>query len=169
MSLHGVPKPGWRAFQLLHTHAGTRRVRTSVSNQTLAPPARDNKTFVSAFATSNGTVGSLRVFLGFWGNPEPPEGLVVRNRTVRVVVAHAAGQAPTAATAFVIDAEHANPQATWFAQGSPDVANATQREALLAASEVGVAAAGVQPLNATATAVTVEMSENSAVVVAFAT
>jgi hypothetical protein len=132
------------------------------------PPASDDKAYISAFATANATADSLRVFLGFWGNPEPPAGLLVRNRTVRVVVTHAAGRPFGGATLHVIDAAHANPQATWFAQGSPDVANATQRAALLASSEVGVMAASLQTLNATATAVTVEMGENSAVVVAFA-
>lgn len=34
MSHHGVPKPAWRAFELLHTHAGNRRLPVRVSNQT---------------------------------------------------------------------------------------------------------------------------------------
>ena len=31
MTFHGIPKPGWRAFQLLHEHAGTQRLKTNVS------------------------------------------------------------------------------------------------------------------------------------------
>lgn len=34
MSINGVPKPVWRAFELLHTHAGDRRLSVTISNQT---------------------------------------------------------------------------------------------------------------------------------------
>lgn len=38
-TLHGVPKPAWRAFQLAHEHAGTKRVPVEVvEHQPPAPP-----------------------------------------------------------------------------------------------------------------------------------
>ena len=37
MTYHGVPKPGWRAFQLLNSHAGTLRVGTTVSAAATIP------------------------------------------------------------------------------------------------------------------------------------
>ena len=39
MSISGVPKPVWRAFELLHKHAGDRRLPVAISNQTAATPA----------------------------------------------------------------------------------------------------------------------------------
>ena len=57
----GVRKPGWRAFELLHTHAGSHRlsVETSISSE------------IYALATANVTgtkvvTGSVRVFLSWW-------------------------------------------------------------------------------------------------------
>jgi hypothetical protein len=34
MTKSGVPKPVWRAFQLLHTHAGDHKANTTVVQQT---------------------------------------------------------------------------------------------------------------------------------------
>ena len=31
MTVGGIPKPGWRSFQLLHEHAGDRRYKTNVT------------------------------------------------------------------------------------------------------------------------------------------
>ena len=38
MSLGGIPKPGWRAFQLLHQHAGTLRHPVTVTEHAPDPP-----------------------------------------------------------------------------------------------------------------------------------
>ena len=38
MSLGGIPKPGWRAFQLLHQHAGASRHPVTVTEHTPDPP-----------------------------------------------------------------------------------------------------------------------------------
>jgi len=34
MTIHGIPKPAWRAFQLLHTHAGSQRLSIDVAQGT---------------------------------------------------------------------------------------------------------------------------------------
>ena len=46
MSVSGVPKPVWRAFELLHAHAGNGRLPVAISNQTAAPELQsaDEKT-----------------------------------------------------------------------------------------------------------------------------
>ena len=85
MSFHGIPKPVWRAFQLLHTHAGSHTVNTSAVTSShdsaasvgggarasaTAPPALP--TLVSAATSVNLTSsgapqpGSARVFLSHW-------------------------------------------------------------------------------------------------------
>jgi hypothetical protein len=38
MTVSGVPKPGWRAFQLLHEHAGSRRVPATVQESKPSSP-----------------------------------------------------------------------------------------------------------------------------------
>ena len=60
MSVRGIPKPAWRAFELLHSHAGDHRLHTTLSNQTsphlgAAPSFEPAPVLasVSAFATIN--------------------------------------------------------------------------------------------------------------------
>jgi len=77
MSLHGVPKPGWRAFQLLHSHAGSHTLPTTVSHGP-GQSTGGNQSVVAATATVNcsgnsadvdgvaPTPGSARVFLSHW-------------------------------------------------------------------------------------------------------
>ena len=62
MTPRGVRKAGWRAFELLHRHAGTQRLDTTVSSP-------QNDSAIYAMATTNGTSDSLRVFLSWWANP----------------------------------------------------------------------------------------------------
>ena len=62
MSPRGIRKAGWRAFELLHRHAGTRRLNVTVSSA-------QNDSAIYAMATTNGTADSLRVFLSWWANP----------------------------------------------------------------------------------------------------
>merc|ERR1711879_1010867 len=67
-------------------------------------PAPAAKAYISAFSTMNGTdgdVASLRVFLGFWGNPDQ-ENPPPQNRTVKVTVTHDAAKGPTTATMYII-------------------------------------------------------------------
>jgi xylan 1,4-beta-xylosidase len=165
MTIHGIPKPAWRAFQLLHAHAGDQRLRTSSSNSTR----------ISAFATSNSTEGgaavattaSYSVFLGFWGNPDatqPP----APDRTVNVYVRHGAGVAPTTGMVYTINSTSTNPRAVWEAMGQPAVPNSTQMTRLMAASESVSESTAVRSVNATTSVITITMSENTAAVVSLA-
>ena len=85
---NGIPKPSWRAFELLHTHAGNKRVPVTMQhNVTNGPPnvwVKTKKPLVTAFATTNRSAAplqgssssgsgsidaSLRIFLGYWFQP----------------------------------------------------------------------------------------------------
>ena len=104
------------------------------------------------------------------GNPDAAtnQSLVQADRSVTVVITHSAAEAAALGTAtlHVVDSTHANPLQKWKELGSPDVPNATARAALLAASEYGTATAAVKQINSTASAVTVAMGPDSAVVLA---
>jgi len=180
-TISGVPKPAWRAFQLLHTHAGTLRLPVSISNQTEAAasvgadPARA-KPYISAFATCNAStggkddaLGSLRIFVSFWAEPEAERDPLLADRTVRVVVSHPALEAgdapPSAALIHIIDDEHVNPSSAWVNMGSPDKPTPQQLSALLNASAVHVVPNAIERLSATTLALTLTMQPNSAAVV----
>ena len=178
MTISGIHKPVWTAFQLLHTHAGDRRLPTVVG-------AQGNVSYISAMATTNsssrddsglaatrsGSASSpLRVFLGFWGNPDTCCNAT--NRTIRLTVNHgaegaAAGGVPTKAVLHVIDDTHGNVQALWHSLGTPNKPNAAQLAQLKAASAAGVVPVTVAALDLASTVVTVPMTENSAVVVEY--
>jgi len=237
-TISGIAKPGWRAFQLLHEHAGDLRVvatvaeggsaadvtggggcreevatnlvgfelkattaanldaccaackaeqdcifwtyfhaskscslknsdagrkadATAVSGSSVTPPLPSgNYTRVAALATATSTAGGgLRVFLSFWS-----ETGVESARTVRVVVVGAAaGQVVSGATAYRIDADHANAHKSWQAMGSPPKPSDAQLSALVNASLV-------VPVKLPADesgVVEVELVPNSAVVLSF--
>ena len=114
MTYHGVPKPGWRAFALLHSHAGGWRLPTTVTQQQQPQAAADaeeaaaaaaagapgtNVTLISAFATQQqqqqpdeeennrgGGFEPVSVFLSFWENGGPDS--YRDNRTVTVKLLH---------------------------------------------------------------------------------
>ena len=192
-TISGIPKPAWRAFEMLHTHAGDTRLHSvTLSNQT-APvagqPANDTKAVISAFATVNASSatatiaevtddggeseppaalvdaeGSLRIFLGFWGNPD---GNGHAPRAVTVLLRHEASQTPKSARAYVIGDGHADPANAWVEMGAPlQLANTSQLPLLMNASQVGIRAMSIAVVNDTATSITLSMPENSAVVLA---
>ena len=181
MTVRGLPKPAWRAFQLLHDHAGDKRLPVFLSNQTAPslatlPGGTPLKAQVSAFATIHSTTvrddesggAGICVFLSNWGNPDTAPANATGTRNVRVTVLHAATAAPASAAVLMISPATTHPRALWDSMGSPGVPNATQRAALMTASQVGPAAAtSVVRLNESASAVVVALPENSAAVVVF--
>jgi len=115
MTISGIAKPAWTAFKLLHTHAGDKRLPATVG-------AQGNTTHISAMATTNssaasegssgGSADALRVFLGFWGNPDPCCNATAR--TIHLTVNQAAGSSlPTKAVMHVLDDTHGNVQSLW--------------------------------------------------------
>ena len=158
MTYHGVPKPGWRAFALLHSHAGTLRLPTTVSQPTFSGA---NTSLISAFATVHEASDGQQqpsVFLSFWENGGPVS--YRDNRTVTVAVK--GGTTPSQATEYRIDEEHANPLAAWQAMGRPNGPSVAQLKVLVAASEVTPV-----PLAVSNGAVAITMGPNSAVAVVF--
>ena len=150
--------------------------------------AQGNTSYISAMATCNSSgsgsgsgvdsvtsgsaasssPSSLRVFLGFWGNPDPCCNATARS--VRVTVKHRPGEAlPTKALLHVLDDDHGNVQALWQSLGAPDKPSPAQLAQLKAASAAGVVPATVAKADGAAdsTVVSVTMAENAAVVVEY--
>ena len=169
MSIGGIPKPAWRAFQLLHEHAGDTRLPVIIGDQTTAQG--DNTTFVAAFATTNATTDTaspLRVFLSYWGNPDP--AFATPDRNVTLVLRHAAGATPKPQATLHVVSEQVgvDPRGKWEQLGSPAQPNATQMAALMAASQTRRFAVAVTALNATASMVSILLMLDTAAVVEFA-
>jgi len=195
-TVQGIPKPGWRAFELLRD-AGDRIFRADVvehvDNSALLGPAQpqeqptnlSNNTqvpLVSAWATvdsAKNATTSLRVYLSFWavqveGAPPLP------NRTVSLTINFAdlltenAGtkadlhsRLPGLAYQYVIDEQHANPHQAWLNMGSPAHPNATELSKLLASSVIKRQPLPMEMVNDSAVHLSIFMSPNSAVMVNF--
>jgi len=157
MTVSGIPKPGWRGFQLLNG-AGDRRVATSVSEPNVSIP------IVAAFSTVSGSQSDLRVFLSTWSVPE------AQNRSVTLEV-----QLPTglqrsqfeSAKLWRIDEDHANPLGAWKRMGSPARPSDSQLQTLLAASEISATPVEVRTTGETTVRLDVQMSPNAALVIDF--
>ena len=72
MSVHGVPKPAWRAFQLLHTHAGDRRLPVAISNQTHTHPAETHAVLAASSSSSSSSLSSPPPTTTTTTPPPPP-------------------------------------------------------------------------------------------------
>merc|ERR1712176_881574 len=107
MTIHGVPKPVWRGFELLHKHAGPLRLPVTIQDKDAASGAVD---LISALATVAAPGDAPSLFLGFWEHGGPAE-----NRFNRSVTVHLNGgeKSVTQATAYRIDVDNANPLKAW--------------------------------------------------------
>ena len=115
LNLQGVPKPTYRAFQLLN-RTGRERV----------PVAPQGNVDVLATRTRTGLVILLT-------NHHVPRAAI---RTERIELRIAAGRVAGPATIERIDEAHANPRARWIAMGSPVYPTPRQIVALFRASEM---------------------------------
>ena len=106
---------------------------------------------IAAFATMKGE--KTAVFLSYWSNDAAFD-------VPRRVTVNAKGK--TKATEYRIDEGHANPAKAWRAMGSPAVPTKAQIERLTAASEVTPV-----DLPVSSGAVSIDMANNSAVVLVF--
>jgi xylan 1,4-beta-xylosidase len=116
MSLHGIPKPAYRAFELLH-HLGTEALLVDGSHET-----------VNAWVVRKGQ--TLTVLLTNHALPHQS----VKTEQVQIVLRHA----PRACYAYVerIDEAHANARAMWHETGEPEYLSATEVERLQEASRM---------------------------------
>jgi hypothetical protein len=154
MSVHGVPKPVWRAFQLLHTHAGTHSVSTSTSavtnvgrGGTRAEGQGQLEKLISAHATVNTSVsgdaaaaaaaiesGSGRLLLSHWD----ATGAAKNHSAVAVTVTLRCGESATVNCAaavggsseiWMVDGTTAANE-LWESMGAPSVPSSQQLTAL---------------------------------------
>jgi xylan 1,4-beta-xylosidase len=114
LSLHGIPKPTYRAFELLH-ECGTRLLPVEGTHDT-----------VDCWVTRE--AGTVTVLLTNFALPRHP----ITAQTVRVTLAGSAA----GATARIrrIDEVHANPRRHWVEMGSPEYLSKAQVAALVSAS-----------------------------------
>jgi xylan 1,4-beta-xylosidase len=114
LNLHGIAKPAYRAFQLLH-RLGTELLEVEGSHST-----------VNAWAIrKNDTATILMTNLAMPRHPIQTELLNLRL---------SGAPAPRAAWIERIDEEHANPRALWHTMGEPEYLSALQVEQLKTAS-----------------------------------
>jgi xylan 1,4-beta-xylosidase len=116
LNLHGIAKPVYQAFQLLH-RVGYELLPVSGTHDT-----------VSAWVTCRGK--SVTVLLTNYAMPHHS----ITAERVRVRLRDALK--PRTACVERIDADHANPHALWSAMGEPEYLNASDVEQLQAASSV---------------------------------
>jgi xylan 1,4-beta-xylosidase len=116
LSLHGIPKPTYRAFELLHR----------VGREQL--PVEGAHATVDAWAVRDGD--ALTVLLTNHALPRQP----IEGRRVTVEVAEA--PAPRAVTLERIDEEHANAKVEWRRMGSPEYLRPADVERLEVASRL---------------------------------
>jgi xylan 1,4-beta-xylosidase len=130
MTLHGVPKPAYRAFQLLR-QAGDRRLSVSSGPHPT----------VDALATRGD--GRIQVLVTNHNVPLAP----ITEEQVTVILAGLAGEAAPRASLLRIDDAHANPKRRWQELGSPEYPDAATIQELLRASELGQVALAVRSVD----------------------
>jgi xylan 1,4-beta-xylosidase len=120
LNLHGIPKPVYRAFELLH-RLGDERF-----------PAEGNHETVDAWAARRGSSkDGVTILLTNHALPRQP----LENHRVRLELADAT--APRSVTLERIDDDHANAKAAWLQLGGPEYLNSAEVERLEAASRLG--------------------------------
>jgi len=114
LNIHGVAKPAYRAFELLH----------GLGTDSL--PVTGRHATVDAWAVRRDR--SLTLILSNFALPRHP----IATETVLLRIANS--QAPTEASIRRIDANHANPKGCWQGMGSPTYLTPTNIDDLVAAS-----------------------------------
>jgi xylan 1,4-beta-xylosidase len=120
LTMYGVPKPMYRAFELLHK-AGTKR---------LAVTGTDKSTTTGALAVKSDG-GRADVFLY---NHAYPGGPTPVSETITLTIKNVDSRA--SATITRMDDDNANPRKAWIDQGSPLYPSQHQLAALRSASEL---------------------------------
>lgn len=116
LNLHGIPKPVYRAFELLH-HLGTERCPVSGAHET-----------VNAWVVRKGQHTTVLIT-----NHAQPRHTIA-TELVSLTLTNAS--APQAAYVERIDDDHANPHRVWTLMGEPPYLTPSEVERLKAASRV---------------------------------
>jgi len=119
LTIHGVPKPSYRAFEYLHK-LGTE----------LVTPMDGTHPTVDAWVIRNDETGELAVVVT--NHTHPRHEIVLE----RVLVHLQTSRRPMSAALLQIDDDHGNAKRAWMAMGSPRYPSRTQLEELNAASVV---------------------------------
>jgi xylan 1,4-beta-xylosidase len=154
----GVPKPSYRALQLIArlpttgvpvvAVAGT--VPNSASRRGAAAGATATSGTVDVITTVDASLGTtLRVSvlvtnfnMNIKDTEDPSQGLPIVPATVTLAFALPTGATPSAnATLTLLDSTHGWAKPTWLAAGSPTYPNASQIEAEMQASTFGITSA----------------------------
>ena len=142
LNTQGVPKPAYRAFELLGGAGHSRLLSVNLSDPT---PDYPHSSTVSALATVGGgdaaAPAGLQLFLSNFGPEAGASGKpwAPRERAVRVTISAASGwEPPSRATLRRIDDNATAPHARWVAMGSPRSLTAAQLAELHAASSMPV-------------------------------
>ena len=138
MSLHGVPKPGWRGFQMLHMHAGSHMVPAVVTHGP-GQMTGGNGSMIAATATVNATAGeaaegSGRVFLSHWDGTHDAWSHSTGVVSLEVTGGNDASGSETAQVYMIDNTTSAN--LLWQSWGSPPVPTAKQIDELKNYSEI---------------------------------
>ena len=140
LTVDGVAKPAYRAFELLY-NAGVRRLRNlEVADTT---PQYMNESTVSAFATLGdrfGTGTGLQLFLANFG-PEAgasPSPWIPCARNVTITMHRDASEGPWPSSGLLrrIDDDSTAPYAAWVQMGKPPSLNPSQLAQLNAKSQI---------------------------------
>jgi xylan 1,4-beta-xylosidase len=124
LTIHGVPKPTYRAFELLHD-LGEERY-----------PVEGDHPTVDAWAVRRGR--DLTILLTNHAMPRQP----ISREAVRIEIQGT--RASSRAVIRRIDEEHANPVATWHAMGAPEYPSRRQVDELIEASEIRTEGAAIE-------------------------
>jgi xylan 1,4-beta-xylosidase len=189
-TVHGVPKPAWRAFQLLKDADAWR-----LPVEGTAPQSNASLSVMATVDKQEGA-GSLQLFVAEWSPgkasryscdaasqscKEDPRGsytdealcdaqcggLQAADRTVTITIKHPEvglfGAGDVTASLTRIDDKHANPKAAWEAMGRPSYPTRAQIQNMSAASELVEEAVEVTRVDAETSAVSFELPPWSAV------
>jgi xylan 1,4-beta-xylosidase len=120
MNLYGIPKPVYRAFEMLRA-LGDERVELVGAHETVA-----------GWVGCGADVAASGTDIVLINQAMPRHPIVDENVALRL--ACPPGIVPTAATVARIDAGHADPVSAWEAMGSPEYLSPAEVDALVAAS-----------------------------------
>lgn len=118
LNIHGIPKPTYRAFELLHD-LGTEALKVDGSHET-----------VDAWVVRK--ENSVTVLLTNHALPRHP----IKTEEVHIRLTGVSHQAPVTAYIRRIDMTHANPRARWNEMGEPKYLSALQVDQLQASSRL---------------------------------
>jgi xylan 1,4-beta-xylosidase len=116
LNLHGIPKPVYRVFQLLH-QLGDKQIEVHGRHETVEVWAIQKETHLTLLAVNHALPGHS-----------------ISNEQVEIILSE--GPEPQQSYIQRIDEDHTNPRRTWLEMGSPEYLSALEVEKLQASSQL---------------------------------